>query len=126
MKSPLCAAGLNKEGIRRLSRELGLHTWDKPSFACLASRIPYGTSITQEILERLNRAEEFLLSLGLRQVRVRHHGEIARIEIELEDIEALMCHRENVVAELQDLGYPYVALDLEGYRAGSLNRVLKR
>lgn len=124
VRSPLCEIELTKEEIRLLSLKFELPTWDKPSFACLASRIPYGTSITQEVLERLNRAEEFLLSLGLRQVRVRHHGEIARIEIELEHIEELMCHREKVVAELQELGYLYVALDLEGYRSGSLNRVI--
>lgn len=122
VRSPLLEAGLTKKEIRRLSRELGLPNWDKPSLACLASRIPYGTPITTEILERINQAEEFLLSLGPRQVRVRHHREVARIEVEPQDMKQLLRRRGEIVAKLKNLGYAYIALDLEGYRAGSLNR----
>lgn len=125
MRSPLCEVGLTKEEIRLLSLNLELPTWDKPSLACLSSRIPYGTPITMDILQRIKRAEEFLLSFGLRQVRVRHHGEVARIEIELEHMEKVIRRREEVVAELKILGYSYITLDLEGYRSGSLNEVLK-
>ncbi len=125
VRSPLLEVGLTKEEIRLLSKELGLPNWDKPSLACLASRIPYGIPITTEILERINRAEEFLLSLGPRQVRVRHHREVARIEVEPQDMERLLRRREEIVAKLKDLGYAYIVLDLEGYRVGSLNRRLK-
>lgn len=126
VRSPLCEVELTKEEIRLLSRKLGLSTWDKASFACLASRIPYGTSITREVLEKINIAEESLLSLGLCQVRVRHHGEIARIEVEPADMEEIMRLKKEVVGKLKDLGYVYIALDLEGYRSGSLNKMLKK
>lgn len=121
VRSPLCEVGLNKEEIRLLSMELGLPTWDKPSIACLASRIPYGTPITREILEMVERAEEVILSMGLRQVRVRHHGRIARIEVEPTEMEHLMQHRAEISSQLKKLGYVYVTLDLQGYRSGSLN-----
>lgn len=123
VRSPLCEAGLNKEEVRLLSKELGLPTWDKPSLACLASRIPYGTPITRELLRKVERAEEVLLSMGLRQVRVRHHGRIARIEVEPAEMERLLRRRTELVSALRGLGYGYVTLDLEGYRSGSLNEI---
>jgi len=126
VRSPLLEVGLSKEEIRALSRKLGLSTWDKPSLACLASRIPYGIPITPEVLARINEAEEFLLSLGLHQVRVRHHQEIARIEVESQDESRVIQHREEIVAKLRALGYTYITLDLEGYQPGSLNRALQR
>jgi uncharacterized protein len=127
VRSPLCEAHLTKEDIRALSRELGLPTWNKPAQACLASRIPYGTTITATKLERISQAEDYLLALGLRQVRVRDHGSVARIEVEREDIGLLVdeAQRLEVVNKLKSLGYVYVAVDLGGYRTGSLNEVLE-
>lgn len=120
--SPLLEVGLNKNEIRELSREWGLPTADKPSFACLASRIPFGEPITVEKLRQIGQAEDLLRQLGLRQFRVRHHGAVARIEVEPED-EALILvkHRAEIVRALHELGFRYVTLDLEGYRTGSLN-----
>ncbi|HUU39800.1 MAG TPA: ATP-dependent sacrificial sulfur transferase LarE [Desulfatiglandales bacterium] len=125
IESPLCKVGLTKKEIRILSRELGLSTWNKPSFACLASRIPYGVPINQEILEVVNRAEEFLLSLGVGQLRVRHHGETARIEVEPTDMEKIINHREKILEIFRSLGYLYIVLDLGGYRSGSMNRIIQ-
>lgn len=124
--SPLKEAGLTKNDIRKISHELGLPTWDKPSFACLASRFPYGEEITAEKLRMVGEAETYLRGLGFRQIRVRHHGEIARIEVPEEDIDRFLdpSVRENVVSKLRQLGYVYVSLDLRGYRSGSLNEVL--
>jgi uncharacterized protein len=124
VRSPLIEAGLTKDEIRALSRERGLPTWDKPAMACLSSRIPYGTPVTVEALERIGAAEAYLRSLGLRQLRVRHHGDVARIEVEPQDIDALVRERDAVVARLKELGYQYVTLDLAGFRSGSLNEVL--
>jgi len=124
VRSPLCEAGLTKDEIRVLSWQLGLSTWDKPSFACLASRVPYGTAFTQELLDRIGEAEEFLISLGLRQVRVRHHDEIARIEVESQDVDRVIQSKSEVVSKLKALGYTYVVLDLDGYRTGSMNLML--
>ncbi|MDP2950606.1 MAG: ATP-dependent sacrificial sulfur transferase LarE [Chloroflexota bacterium] len=127
VRSPLVEAGLGKEEIRALSRQRGLPTWDKPAMACLASRIPYGTAVTVAALERIARAEEFLRSLGLRQLRVRHHDSVARIETDEAGMAVLMAdgNRQAVVDRLEELGYRYVALDLGGYRRGSLNRALQ-
>ena len=124
VRSPLREAGLNKAEIRELSRDLGLPTWDKPSFACLASRFPYGEQITVERLARVERAEQHLMDLGFGQVRVRSHGDLARIELCSEDIPKAVAQRERIHAELKRFGFAYVALDLLGYRTGSMNEVL--
>jgi uncharacterized protein len=107
---------------------MGLPTWDKPAFACLASRIPYGTRIEPSVLTRLDEAERFLRELGFRQVRVRHHGDVARIEVDPEEIGRLASPdiRGQVASKFKALGYLYTALDLEGYRTGSMNAVLDR
>lgn len=126
IRSPLLESGLRKEEIRALSRELGLPTWEKPSMACLSSRFPYGTPITRERLRMVNAAEEYLRGLGFRQVRVRHHGEIARIEVEKGEIPRLLESAGAVAQNLKKVGYTYVTIDLEGYRSGSLNEVLKK
>lgn len=126
VRSPLREAGLTKEEIRCLSRERGLPTWDKPALACLASRFPYGMAITRERLTQVGEAERFLRSLGLGQLRVRHHDTIARIEVEEKDMAAIMEHGKAIVEKLKALGYNYVALDLQGYRTGSMNETLVR
>ncbi len=124
--SPLKEAGLTKREIRAISRHLGLPTWDKPSCACLSSRFPYGETITPEAVARVGEAEAFLRELGMKQVRVRHHGNTARIELAPQEIERAMEAplREKIVRRLKELGYTYVTLDLEGYRTGSMNEVL--
>lgn len=124
VRSPLQEAGLTKDEIHRLARSLGLPNWDKPSSACLASRIPYGTTISPDILSQVERAELFLKNMGFHQVRVRHHGKIARIEVRRDDFEALIPEHERIVKELKALGYVYVTLDLGGFRSGSMNEVL--
>jgi uncharacterized protein len=126
IKSPLRHAHLTKAEIRLLSKELGLATWDKPSFACLASRIPYGDKITEERLRMIDRAEQFLLDMGLKQVRVRLHGKLARIETDGAGMERLMKTeaRESVYRTLKAYGFSYVSLDLRGYRTGSMNETL--
>ena len=126
VRSPLLEAGLTKEEIRRLSKERGLPTWDKPSMACLASRIPYGTPISRAALAQIETAESLLRGLGLRQVRVRHHGKTARIEVEPAGMALLVEEdkRRLVVDGLKALGYVYVTLDLAGFRSGSLNEGL--
>ena len=126
VRSPLIEAGLTKDEIRELSRERGLPTWDKPAMACLSSRIPYGTPVTVETLERIAAAEAFLKSLGIRQLRVRHHDDVARIELEPEGMAVLMKDgtRERVVERLNELGYSYVTVDLAGFRSGSMNETL--
>jgi uncharacterized protein len=118
-------ADLTKDDIRALSRDQGLPTWDKPAMACLSSRIPYGTPVTVEALGRIDEAEAYLRSLGLRQLRVRHHGDVARIETDEPGLELLIARRAEVVERLKALGYLYVTLDLAGYRSGSLNEAIK-
>lgn len=123
-RAPLQEAGFTKSEIRELSHELGLPTWDKPSLACLASRMPYGTAITPKTLTQVGLAEDFLHGLGFRQLRVRHHDNIARIEIEPEQMPRLLELREQIAARFKELGYLYVTMDIEGYRTGSMNAVL--
>ncbi len=125
VRSPLLESELTKSEIRQLARQAGLPNWDKPAAACLSSRIPYGTLITLDALSQVERAEHLLHSLGLRQVRVRHYQDTARIEVEVPDLEAVLTHRETILRELRLLGYTYITLDLEGFRSGSLNAVLK-
>lgn len=124
--SPLHEAGLTKAEIRALSREMGLPTSDKPSFACLASRFPYGERITAAALERVEKAEQWLFDsgLGLTQLRVRSHGDLARIEVPPDDIPRLATRAAEIGAAFKNIGFAYVALDLRGYRTGSMNEVL--
>ncbi len=124
VRSPLLEAGLGKDDIRELSRRAGLATWDKPAFACLASRFPYGEPITGAKLGQVDAAERAVRGLGFRQVRVRHHGDTARIEVPPEDVARLAAERARVVEALKSVGFTYIALDLEGYRTGSMNEVL--
>lgn len=128
VRSPLREAGLTKAEVRALSRALGLPTWDKPTFACLASRFPYGEAITAEKLRQVAEAEALLHRLGYRQCRVRHHGRIARIEVPTEEVATVTeeHRRRELVRGLKELGFAYVTLDLEGYRSGSMNEVLDR
>lgn len=125
--APLVDAGLNKADIRALSRRMGLPTWNKPSMACLASRIPYGRPITPEALKMVEAAEEILQGLGFSGCRVRHHGEVARIEMAARDVNKAMraAVRSQILKGLKDVGFTHVAVDLEGYVQGSLNRVLE-
>jgi uncharacterized protein len=131
VRSPLIDAALGKEEIRELSRRRGLPTWDKPAMACLSSRIPYGTPVTLENLSRVGRAEQYLRSLGVRQLRVRHHvlpsgDPLARIETDEAGLGVLLQQRAEATAHLKSLGYLYVTMDLAGYRTGSLNEALRR
>src|SRR4051812_24513610 len=121
---PLVDAGFTKDDVRRVSRELGLRTWDKPAAACLASRVPYGTAVTVGILGRIERAEQSLRRLGFRELRVRHYGDVARLEVPLGDLPRVLSMRDEVVAAVRGAGYGYVTLDLEGLRSGNLNNAL--
>ncbi len=121
---PFLDAGLAKPGIRQIARELGLPFWDMPSSACLCSRIPYGDEITEEILRRVEKAEDLLHTRGFRQVRVRCHGGLARIEVNREKMADLFAMHDDIVRELKSIGFSYVTLDLEGYRSGSMDEVL--
>lgn len=126
VRSPLREADLNKDEIRSLSRMLGLPTHDKPSFACLSSRFPYGTPITPEKLRMVDEAESFIRRLGFRTVRVRHYGATARIELDPEEMPRILDStvRDMLINQFKELGYQYITVDLEGYRTGSMNRVL--
>ena len=125
VRFPLLEAGLGKSEIRAAARQLGLPNWNKPSFACLSSRIPHGTPVTVAALRQIEAAEAALKQLGFRQVRVRHHGEVARIEVESDEIERLVVERERVADAVRGAGYKFVSADLEGYATGSLNRTWK-
>jgi uncharacterized protein len=124
--SVLSEAGMTKAEVRELAKYLGLPTWDKPALACLSSRFPYGQEITPEKLAQVARAEEFLRREEFKQVRVRHHGEIARLEVGPDELERAFAMREKISTELLDAGFLYVTLDLAGYRSGSLNATLKK
>lgn len=124
VRGPLHEAGLYKAEIRELSQAMGLPNWNKPSLACLSSRVAYGERITLEKLERIAEAERRIHRLGVTQLRVRHHGELARIEVTPEDMPRLLEHHDWLVETLTELGYAWVTLDLAGYRSGSMNRLL--
>ncbi len=118
---PMVSAGITKADVRALSQRFGLRTWDKPAAACLASRVPYGTEVTIGILSRVDRAEAALKRMGLRQLRVRHYGDTARLEVDLTELSAVLDDREAIVQAVKAVGYRYVTLDLEGFRSGNLN-----
>ncbi len=122
---PLVEAGFTKSDVRDTSRRLGLRTWDKPAAACLASRLPYGTEVTVGRLESIAAAEDSLRQLGFRELRVRHYGDLARVEVPVADLSAVLASRAAVVAAVQAAGYRYVTLDLEGLRSGNLNDALR-
>lgn len=125
--APLIGAGLLKDEIRFLAKEMGLSVWDKPAMACLASRFPYGTSITEKGLKMVEEAEEFLLNEGFRGLRVRHHGPVARIEIGTSDLRKIVNDdtRKAIVEKLRSIGFEHIALDLEGYISGKMNRSIE-
>lgn len=124
--SPLEEAGMTKDDIRAISKELDLPTWDKPSFACLSSRYPYNSEITEMSLKQIEQAEDFLWSLGLREFRVRHHEDLARIELGKKELESFWAegNANKISARFKELGYKFVTLDLEGYRTGKMNLTL--
>jgi pyridinium-3,5-biscarboxylic acid mononucleotide sulfurtransferase len=126
VRSPLMEASLTKADIREISRELGLPTWDKPSLACLASRFPYGTEITSPRLQQVQKAEDHLRRMGFGQLRVRYHGDLARVEVDADEIDRFADTRvrEEVVRSLKEAGFIYVTLDLQGYRTGAMNETL--
>ena len=128
VRSPLVEAGLTKDDVRGFAKQMDLPVWDKPAQACLSSRIPYGTPVSVEALTRIAQAEEFLRSLGLKQLRVRHHGTVARIEVPPEDFPSLLegDTRHKISQRFKAIGYAYVTLDLEGFRSGSMNEVLSK
>jgi uncharacterized protein len=121
IRHPLVEAGLGKDDVREMSRSLGIPTWNKPASACLSSRFAFGVRIGVEELSKVGRAERAIKDLGFGQVRVRVHGDVARVEVEVQDIPRLVEHRAAVVASLRELGYRFVTLDLEGFRSGSMN-----
>ncbi|MBS1253125.1 MAG: Pyridinium-3,5-biscarboxylic acid mononucleotide sulfurtransferase [Anaerolineales bacterium] len=125
VRTPLKDAALTKRDVRALARHLGLPNWDKPAAACLSSRIPYGNSVTAEALRQIDAAEAALRDLGFRQLRVRHHDNLARIEVSPDRLDRVLAVREDIVRRLKQAGYTYVTLDLLGYRTGSLNEALK-
>ena len=126
VKSPLKEAGMTKKDVREVSKILNLPTWNKPAYACMSSRFPYGQSITVEKLKMVSKAEEYLRSLGLRQFRVRHHETIARIEVLSQDMHFFLSLsiKEKLINKFKEIGFVYVTLDLEGYRSGSMNEAL--
>jgi uncharacterized protein len=126
VRFPLLEAGMNKSDIRAAARALGLPNWNKPSFACLSSRIPHGSRVTVAALRQIEAAEDALKAMGFTQVRVRHHDDVARIEVDPVDIPRLIASREQVTAAVRAAGYKFVSVDLEGYSTGHLNRTWQR
>ena len=124
VRSPLCEAGLTKDEIRDLARYLGLSNWSKPAMACLSSRVEYGTPITVQILNQVDRAEQALRRLGFDDLRIRHHDKVARIEVDPDAIDRALAHRAEIIEAVKATGYVYVTLDLEGLRHGSMNEGL--
>ena len=124
--SPLEKFGFTKKDVREAAKELGLSNWDKPAAACLASRVPYGTQVTSSLLARIEAAEAYVKSLGFPELRVRHHGDVARIELPADRLEDAVSRREELCGGVRALGWAYVTLDLDGLRQGSMNEVLKR
>ncbi|MGC8970724.1 MAG: ATP-dependent sacrificial sulfur transferase LarE [bacterium] len=123
--SPLMEVGLRKQEIRELSKELGLPTWNKPALACLATRIPYNTRITERLLNMIEEGENFLRGLGVTQVRLRHIDNLAKIEVLSEDMSKILEHRNIIVEKLKSIGYTYITMDLEGYNTGSMNKTIR-
>jgi pyridinium-3,5-biscarboxylic acid mononucleotide sulfurtransferase len=121
VRSPLCEAGIGKAEAREIAKHLGMAIWDKPAMACMSSRVPHGTPITPELLARIEAAEDVLYDLGLRQFRVRHHGPIARLEVSAEDFPVVLEHRSLITARFKEVGYVFTALDLAGFKSGSMN-----
>ena len=126
IRSPLREAGLTKADIRALSKEIGLPTWDKPSYACLSTRFPYGETITAERLSMVEKAEEYLFKLGIRQARVRVHKGIARIEVLKNDFDKVIGNADDINSYFSELGFSYTALDLGGYKTGSMNKNIRK
>ncbi|WP_254901186.1 ATP-dependent sacrificial sulfur transferase LarE [Tuberibacillus sp. Marseille-P3662] len=124
VRGPLAEADLYKDEIRQLSKQLDLPTWDKPSFACLSSRIAYGEKITKSKLTKVEKSEAYIKQYGIRQVRVRTHETIARIEVEPQDMAIVLSHHEEITRKLKSFGYTYVTLDLKGYKSGSMNQAI--
>ncbi|MCX7917447.1 MAG: ATP-dependent sacrificial sulfur transferase LarE [bacterium] len=124
--SPLKECGFRKKEIRKLSKMMKLPTWNKPQMACLASRIPYGEKITKRKLKKIETGEKFLYSLGFRMVRIRDYNGLVRIEVDKDEIKKIIKFKDKIINELKNLGYKYITLDLEGYRTGSMNEVLKK
>ena len=121
VRSPLLEAGITKPEVRAIARNLGLPVWDKPAMACLSSRVPHGTPIDPQLLRQIEAAEDVLVALGLSQFRVRHHGEIARLELPPEEFQTIIAHYQEIVAGVKAAGYRFVTLDLDGFRSGGLN-----
>jgi len=124
--SPLIDADLTKNEIRKISKEMKLETWNKPAFACLASRFPYNTKITKSRLKKIEKAEDFTRKIGIKQFRVRYHGEIARIEVPKDEFQIIIENSDKIVKKFKSFGFKYITLDIQGYRPGSLNEVLEK
>ena len=124
VESPLAELGISKSLVREIAKELELPNWNKPASACLASRIPYGTEVTRETLAQVEQAEEILRDAGFLQFRVRHHDSVARIEIPPDEFSRIVDARESITAQMKQLGYKFVSLDLDGFRSGSMNELL--
>jgi uncharacterized protein len=121
VRSPLLEAGITKTEVREIAKHLGLPIWDKPAMACMSSRVPHGTAITPALLKQIEAGEDFLYDLGLRQFRVRHHNEVARIEVPVAQFDLILTHREAILLHFKRIGYTFISLDLAGFSSGSMN-----